>query len=108
MPGLSLPVATTNRLDPNGTISEANLQPKRVLLICPPFQSFTVASLAIAQLATLLRSKNVDCRESYLHFDFGRIIGREKYCHITDVASGLKGELLFAEGLYGTPRDESS
>jgi ribosomal peptide maturation radical SAM protein 1 len=108
MPGLSLPVATPNRLGPHGTMSEANLQPKRVLLICPPFQSFTLSSLAIAQLATLLRSRSIVCHESYLHFDFARLIGRERYSHITDVASGLKGELLFAEGLYGTPADAAS
>lgn len=103
MSNLSLPLAGPDLLVPRGT----NQRPQRVLLICPPFQAFTIASLALAQLATLLRSRNIVCNESYLHFDFARIIGREKYCHITDVASGLKGELLFAERLYGTPADKA-
>jgi ribosomal peptide maturation radical SAM protein 1 len=107
MPTLSLPVIGPDPLAPNRPLTGSNQQPKRVLLICPPFQAFTISSLAVAQLATLLRSHNVVCNEFYLHFDFARIIGREKYCHITDVASGIKGELLFAEGLYGTPADEA-
>jgi len=107
MPSSSLPVVGPDPLDPRGVLTQANQQPRRVLLMCPPFQAFTISSLAVAQLATLLRSRGVTCNESYLHFDFARIIGREKYCHITDVASGIKGELLFAEGLYGTPSDES-
>jgi ribosomal peptide maturation radical SAM protein 1 len=61
--------------------------------------------LAVAQLATLLRSRNIACGEAYLHFDFARLIGNLMYNQITDAGSGLQGELLFAEGLHGTPTD---
>jgi ribosomal peptide maturation radical SAM protein 1 len=102
MPALSLPVLGSGLLDLDESLSTA-APPKRVLLLCPPFQPLTLSSLAVAQLATLLRSRNITCSEAYLHFDFARLIGEEKYCLITDAGSGLKGELLFAEGLHGTP-----
>src|ERR1700690_1379051 len=104
MPALSLPVFGSGLLSLDESLSAA-APPKRVLLLCPPFQPLTLSSLAVAQLATLLRSRNITCSEAYLHFDFARLIGEEKYCLITDAGSGLKGELLFAEGLHGTPED---
>ena len=105
MPALSLPVVGSDPLSLDDTAIDESIAAKRVLIVCPPFQPLTVSSLAVAQLATLLRSRNIVCSESYLHFDFARIIGEEKYCQITDAGSGLKGELLFAEGLHGTPDD---
>jgi len=104
MPALSLPVFSSGVLNLDESLS-VGAPPKRVLLLCPPFQPLTLSSLAVAQLATLLRSRNITCSEAYLHFDFARLIGEDKYCLITDAGSGLKGELLFAEGLHGTPED---
>lgn len=102
----SLPVISAESPAPLAPMVSGNARPRRVLLLCPPFQPLIISSLAIAQLATLLRSRNIICEESYLHFAFARIIGKEKYNKITDAGSGLKGELLFAESLYGTPADE--
>jgi ribosomal peptide maturation radical SAM protein 1 len=79
--------------------------PARVLLVCPPFQALTLSSLAVAQLATLLREAGVECREWYLHFAFARLAGTDAYNRIRDVRSGLLGELLFVEGLHGVPSD---
>ena len=104
MPASSLPVVGSDLLSLDSTF-EPSATAKRVLILCPPFQSLTVSSLAVAQLATLLRSQNIYCSEAYLHFDFARLIGEEKYCLITDAGSGLKGEMLFAEGLHGTSND---
>ncbi len=100
----SLPVLGARPLSLKDAV-EANAVAKRVLLVCPPFQPLVLSSLAVAQLATLLRSHNIVCTESYLHFDFARLIGENKYSQITDAGSGLKGEMLFAEGLHGTPDD---
>src|ERR1700690_2136797 len=75
--------------------------PKRLLLVCPPFQSIVLSSLAVAQLATLLRSNGLSCDEAYVHFDFARLIGEDKYSQITGNHAGLRGELLFAESLHG-------
>lgn len=76
-----------------------------MLLVCPPFQALTLSSLAVAQLASVLRSRDVECREWYLHFEFARLVGKDAYNRVRDVKSGLLGELLFAEGLHGTPKD---
>ena len=103
----SLPILGPDPFESHGRPGHGAPSPKRVLLVCPPFQALTLSSLAIAQLATLLRSRGIACTESYLHFDFARIIGEKKYSLITDAGSGLKGELLFAEGLYGTPSDQT-
>ena len=105
---LSLPVVGPDPFDLELTSTNTEARPRRVLLICPPFQPLTLSSLAIAQLATLLRSRGLVCSESYLHFDFARIIGQDKYNLVTDAGSGLKGELIFAEGLHGTPTDETT
>ncbi len=101
----SLPVVGSGLLCLSDSTFEPCTTPKRVLLLCPPFQPLTTSSLAVAQLATLLRSQGIACTEAYLHFDFARVIGEQKYGLITDAGSGLTGELLFAEGLYGTPDD---
>jgi len=108
MPALSLPVVSSHRLHLNGLDATATVDAKRVMLICPPFQPLVLSSLAVAQLATLLRSRSIVCTEAYLHFDFVRIIGEAKYSQITDAGSGLKGELLFAEGLHGTPTENEA
>ncbi len=108
MTALSLPILGPDPFDSNFMAKHTEARRKRVLLICPPFQALTLSSLAIAQLATLLRSRQIVCGEFYLHFDFARIIGQDRYNSITDAGSGLKGELLFAEGLYGTPADETA
>jgi ribosomal peptide maturation radical SAM protein 1 len=79
--------------------------PQRLLLICPPFQSLVLSSLATAQLATLLRTRGIFCAEAYLHFDFARLIGEEQYSRVSGNHAGLRGELLFAEGLHGTLED---
>ena len=100
----SLPVLGAAPLGLEDAI-ELDAVAKRVLLVCPPFQPLILSSLAVAQLATLLRSQDIVCTESYLHFNFARLIGEQKYSQITDAGSGLKGEMLFAEGLHGTPKD---
>ncbi|MBN2191672.1 MAG: RiPP maturation radical SAM C-methyltransferase [Polyangiaceae bacterium] len=75
--------------------------PRRVLLICPPFQHLMLSSLSTALLATVLREHGLDCEEAYVHFDLARVLGRERYHKVTDGLDGLVGELLFAEGLHG-------
>ena len=108
MSALSLPVVGPDAPNLSDSMIEESATRKRVLMLCPPFQPLTVSSLAVAQLATLLRTRNIVCTESYLHFDFARLIGEEKYCLITDAGSGLKGELLFSEGLHGMSSDSST
>lgn len=105
MPSLLLKVIGPDQLSLDESVSDAAVAAKRVLMLCPPFQPLTLSSLAVAQLATLLRSRNIHCTEAYLHFDFARLIGEDKYSLITNAVSGLKGELLFAEGLHGTPNN---
>src|SRR5260370_42148627 len=77
----------------------AALSPRRVLLICPPFQYLYVASLPTARLASFLRREGVECAEAYLHFDLARLLGEPTYLKITSAELGA--ELLFAEGLHG-------
>jgi ribosomal peptide maturation radical SAM protein 1 len=105
MPALSLPVVGPDRPSLNESLPSARATAKRVLLLCPPFQSLSISSLAVAHLATWLRSQGISCGEAYLHFDFARIVGEEKYNLITNAGTGLRGELLFAEGLHGKTKD---
>ena len=84
-----------------GAFHEAESEtPKRVLLMCPPFQALRQASLAIAQLATLLRSSGFECGEAYVHFDFARCFTEDIYREVVNLRSGLECELLFAEALH--------
>ncbi len=76
--------------------------PRRVLLVCPPFQALKQASLAVAELATLLRSRGIECAEAYVHFDFARCFGEDIYNKVVNLKSGLTSELLFAEALHPT------
>ena len=76
-------------------------QPKRILLLCPPFQSLRQASLLTATLATLLRTRSLPCAEAYVHFDFARCFSEDTYKKVTNLKSGLVCELLFAEALHG-------
>ena len=81
-----------------------------VLLICPPFQFPGLSSLSIAQQASFLRAKGVGCDEAYVHMDFFRILGKDKYEEINSAAggrdNGQTAELLFAEGLHGEIADD--
>src|SRR2546430_6903286 len=77
----------------------AALMPRRVMLVCPPFQYLYIASLATARLAAFLRRQGLECAEAYLHFDFARQLGGEAYLKVTSAELGA--ELLFAEGLHG-------
>jgi ribosomal peptide maturation radical SAM protein 1 len=77
-------------------------QPKRVLLMCPPFQSLGQASLSIATLATLLRTNDLPCAEAYVHYDFARCFGEDTYHKVVNLKSGLACELLFAEALHSS------
>ena len=86
-------------------IPECHGERRRVLLVCPPFQALSLSSLAVAQLATVLRSQGIECSEAYLHFDFARLVGKNTYNNVRDIRSGLTAELLFVEGLHGTPQD---
>lgn len=78
--------------------------PRRVLLVCPPFQAVSLSPLAIVHLATFLREHGVPCEEAYLHFELSRLVGREQYSKVAK-ETPLIGELLFAEALHGTPAD---
>lgn len=80
---------------------------RRVLLICPPFQSVDVSSLSTALLGTLLRKQRHVCAEAYLHFDFARLVGVARYRRVTEGTIGIEGELLFAEALHGALADPS-
>src|SRR5512133_162238 len=73
--------------------------PRRVMLVCPPFQHHLFASLATARLATHLRDGGAECVEGYLHFALVRLIGEARYQQLA--SQGLDAELLFAEGLHG-------
>lgn len=74
--------------------------PRRVLLVCPPFQSTRMASLSVTQLATFLRERGLACDEAYLNLDLARLVGVDCYEEISE-HHGLGAELLFAEGLHG-------
>ena len=76
--------------------------PRRVLLMCPPFQALRQTCLSIATLATLLRTKGLPCAEAYVHYDFARCFGEETYYKVTNLKSGLACELLFAEALHSS------
>jgi ribosomal peptide maturation radical SAM protein 1 len=80
--------------------------PRRILLVCPPFQHLHYSPLCIARLATFVRTKGVHCAEAYLHFDLARLIGAERYQAAVD--AGLSSELLFAEGLHGPVGDPAA
>jgi ribosomal peptide maturation radical SAM protein 1 len=77
----------------------------RVLLVCPPFQSAGMSSLATAHLATYLRNADVDCIEDYAYLDFAQTIGPTLYAEASE-GNRSHGELLFAEGLHALPADE--
>jgi ribosomal peptide maturation radical SAM protein 1 len=79
--------------------------PRRVLLVCPPFQHLGFSSLAIVRLATFVRGQGVHCDEAYLHFDLARILGADRYRAAMD--ADISAELLFAEGLHGDIRDRA-
>src|SRR5690606_39523494 len=72
----------------------------RVLLICPPYQTTALSSLATAQLASLVREAGVDCHEAYLHFPLAKLLGSEAYKVIANGMRGLLGEMLFSEALH--------
>jgi ribosomal peptide maturation radical SAM protein 1 len=80
--------------------------PRRILLVCPPFQHLGFSSLAVARLATFVRSQGVHCAEAYLHFDLARIMGTDRYR--TAMEADLSAELLFAEGLHGEIDDSGA
>lgn len=78
---------------------------RSVLLVCPPFQHLTLASLSVPLLATVLRREGIACEEAHLQFELARRLGPERYGRITTGSRGLVAELLFAEGLHGPPSD---
>jgi ribosomal peptide maturation radical SAM protein 1 len=78
--------------------------PRRILLVCPPFQHPHLSSLSTAHLGTLLRERGGRCVEAYPHFVLAELVGVEKYLEVGDGTS-LTGELLFAEGLHGEPSE---
>ncbi len=80
-------------------------RPRRVLLVCPPFQHLTLASLSVPLLGTVLRREGLECEEAHLQFELARRLGRERYALITTGSRGLVAELLFAEGLHGPLSD---
>lgn len=84
--------------------------PARVLLVCMPFQSASLSSLAIALLASTLRERGVEAQEAYLHFDFARLVGAAAYADLVEggAQQGLIGEMLFAEGLHGPSGEEGA
>ncbi|GMT97246.1 RiPP maturation radical SAM C-methyltransferase [Corallococcus caeni] len=82
--------------------------PARVLLVCMPYQSASLSSLAIALLASTLRERGVETEEAYLHFDFARLVGASAYADLVEggTQQGLLGEMLFAEGFHGPSAEE--
>lgn len=76
------------------------IAPGRVLMLCPPYQTTALSSLATAQLATLVREAGVECHECYLHFELAKALGPEVYKLIAGGVKGLVGEMLFAEALH--------
>ena len=88
---------------------EVDCREPRVLLICPPFQSPKLGSIAVVRLAGHLRRHDVLCAEAYLNLDFCTIIGMDRYEIINDTkdgrGNGQTAELLFAEGLHGEVDD---
>lgn len=102
MPHRSLPLTA-----PPGAVASARVagERRRVLLVCPPFQHLTLASLSVPLLATALRREGLECEEAHLQFALARRLGRERYARITTGSRGLVAELLFAEGLHGPPSD---
>jgi magnesium-protoporphyrin IX monomethyl ester (oxidative) cyclase len=74
-----------------------------VLLLCVPFQNIRLSSLSTALLATLLRTRGYKCIEGYVHFEFARLIGIDRYRAICAAggANGLAGEMIFAESYHG-------
>jgi ribosomal peptide maturation radical SAM protein 1 len=80
-----------------------------VHLICMPYQNLALSSLSVALLATLLRSQGVATTESYLHFSFADLIGRETYARVAEgkLSDAFSGELLFAEDTWGRVDSEA-
>jgi ribosomal peptide maturation radical SAM protein 1 len=77
---------------------------RKLVLVCPPFQAPNLSSLSIAQLATCLRARGVEVQERYPHFELAKILGTAEYTRL-GAGHTYAGELLFAEGLHGTPSD---
>jgi ribosomal peptide maturation radical SAM protein 1 len=103
-----LALAKRPAISPDGPRHSAAPAGKRVLLVCVPFQNPRLSSLSTALLATLLRSHGHDCREAYVHFEFARMIGMDRYRPICTAggAKGLTGEMLFAESYHGSVDEE--
>ncbi len=85
------------------TVISRSTQRQRILLVCPPFQHISIASLSTAQLATYLRANGAECQEAYLHFELAKIVGLQRYRDITDGAGLSHAELLFSEGYHVGP-----
>lgn len=95
--------------DPAAGAPRASAPEKRkVQLVCMPYQNVTLSSLSVTLLATLLRERGIETAESYLHFDFARLLGLQRYHKLTEggTREGLAAELFFAEGLHGPPYDQ--
>lgn len=95
-PGAGKPDQVTDELGSAG--------PRRMVMVCPPFQVPNLASMATTHLATLVRERGGSCAEAYPHFELAGLLGVEKYGQVGG-GTNLAGELLFAEGLHGVPRE---
>jgi hypothetical protein len=104
VPSTSLP-QVESELAPEGQRAARGAGPRRILLVCPPFQFDALSSLSTVQLATFLREQGADCAEAYVHFDLARIMGPERYHAVTVGQNGWTGELFFAEALHGELAD---
>ena len=82
-------------------------RPRRVLLVCPPYQHTRVAPLSTVLLSTYLRQQKQECRDAHVYFDLARALGVERYLAVAANLGSTTGELLFAEGLHGRLSSEA-
>ena len=78
-----------------------------VLFVCMPYHHTNVSSLSIALLSTVLKQHGVGSHEAYLHFEFARMLGQDRYVSASEGGdrSSVLCELLFAEHFRGSPVD---
>jgi ribosomal peptide maturation radical SAM protein 1 len=88
---------------------------RTVNLVCMPYQNITLSPLSLSLIATCLRGRGIPVRESYLHFEFSKLIGPSCYSDIVEKGTAYQftGEVLFAEaywknkGRWTMPREMS-
>jgi len=101
------PLATDSAL-PGARAPHVDDNVSTVLLVCMPYHHTNVSSLSIALLSTVLKERGIPSHEAYLHFEFARMLGQDRYVSVSEGGdrSSLLCELLFAEHFRGDFADD--